>query len=276
MKVITAPYLGFCKGVEMALSRASEALRDAEGRNVYLFGELVHNRRVTEAFINEGAILIKKPEEAEAPGVVIVRAHGISDKDRASLLSRGLEIADCTCPVVLKGQEYVRGSSEKVIIIGLKDHSEVDSLYGSARGECFVVSDVKDLEGIEKGRYRGVVQTTFSTSTLATILEKGREKGIEINVVNSICNASALRRRGVMDVLPHVEAFVVVGDSHSANVRELLSKAESTGKRAFLVDSEESIPSEVYEYDIIGFTAGASTPREQYMKVKERLESHVK
>ena len=183
MKVVLANNLGFCKGVEKALEKAEKVCSEAESKRIYFFGEIVHNKLVTDAFIGKGAVIIKSPQEIKEPGIVVIRAHGIPDKDRKKLLDSGNEIVDCTCPVVLKGQRLVRESDIPVIILGYKGHSEVYSLCGSSDSDIPVISSLSDLDEILPGRYRGVVQTTFSKPLLDKLIEKGRGKGIEIELV---------------------------------------------------------------------------------------------
>ena len=273
MKVVLANNLGFCKGVEKALEEAEKVCSEVEGkRKIYFYGEIVHNALVTDAFKKKGAIMIKSPQEIKEPGIVVIRAHGVSDKERREFIEKGNEIVDCTCPVVLKGQRLVRESDIPVIILGYKGHSEVYSLCGSSDSDVPVISSLSDLDEILPGRYRGVVQTTFSKPLLDKLIEKGRGKGIKIELVNTICRASIVRRECVEELAEGVEAVVVVGAQHSANAKELVQTAIRKGCPAFLVENENSIPDEVFAYNIIGLTAGASTPESQYLKVKERLE----
>lgn len=275
MKVIMAPALGFCKGVDNAVRKAEIAVEERRGKeNIYFFGNIVHNNKVVDSLLSKGGKVVFSPDEVDGPGCLIVRAHGITDSLRSGFEAKGLEIIDCTCPVVLRGQSLVRESEKPVLILGYKGHSEVDSLFGSAPHNAIVISVPEDLDRVEKGSYRAVVQTTFSISRMEKILEKAREKGIEIDKANSICLASVSRRNGVRRIADEVEAFVVVGSSHSANTRELVETASRLGKPSFLAEDCESIPDEVFSYGIIGLTAGASTPYEEYIKVKERLESY--
>lgn len=273
MNIILADDLGICKGVENALKKADSVIKENNGTPVYFYGELVHNTAVVEYFRKKGVIVVDKIEDIKEPGKVVIRAHGVRDSERQMILEMGNEIIDCTCPVVLKGQNLVRDSHLPVVIIGYKGHSEVVSLSGSSNKSLLVVSSPEDLLLLEKGKYRGVVQTTFSLPLLKDILEKSREKGIEIELANSICMASILRRKGVEKLKGRVDAVVVVGANHSANARELKETASRFGIPSFLVENENSIPSEVFSYNIIGLTAGASTPLGQYIKVKEILES---
>ena len=277
MKIVLAPYLGFCRGVEKALIRADETVSSArEGRKIYFYGEIVHNTFVVDSFRKRGVEVITSLSSLTPGSILLVRAHGIPDRFRREALEKGAEIVDCTCPVVLRGQNLVRSSTLPVVVLGYKGHSEVESLCGASEGEVYVAGDLSDLSRIPQGKYRGVVQTTFSLPTVNAILEKGKEMGIEIELSNSICMASVQRRRGVEKIAGVVDAVVVVGAEHSANARELVETARKKGKPAYLVSSYDAVPEEVFDYNVIGLTAGASTPEVQYLKVKERLESHKK
>lgn len=274
MKVFVADTLGFCKGVERAVSTAFSTLERAgkEKRKVYFYGQLVHNDWVCSRFSGKGAEVISSPGEAEEGSVVIIRAHGIPDGEREELLGKNIEIVDVTCPVVLKGQRLIRESEEPVLIFGYPGHSEVKSLLGSAKGPVSVVSSIEDLSRVEKGEYNGVVQTTFSEVLLKKLLEKAGEKGIIVNVLNHICTASVRRRESVMKLIPSVDGVVIVGDRHSANTAELASIVENAGKACFTVSSPEEIPDEVFSLDRVGVSAGASTPGDVYRRVIEVLE----
>lgn len=273
MKVILADDLGICKGVENALSKATSLINEVSGTPIYFYGELVHNTEVVDYFKKKGVVVVERIEDIKVPGKVVIRAHGVSDKERMEIERRGNEIVDCTCPVVLKGQRLVRESDIPVVILGYKGHAEVESLLGSSVSTPSLVSSPEELDYLDKREYRGVVQTTFSLPLLKEILEKSREKGIEIKLANSICMASIQRRRGVEKLKGRVEAMVVVGALHSANTRELAQTASRLGIPSYLVENEESIPAQAFSYDIIGLTAGASTPLGQYIKVKKTLES---
>ncbi len=274
MTVYVSETLGFCDGVHRAIDLAHRTLDRslAEGRKLYFYGEIVHNEKVCGWFTTRGVEVVKKASDVAENSVVVIRAHGITDSEREELVRRNVEIVDATCPVVLKGQKLVRESEKDVLIFGYSGHSEVLSLLGSAVRKTRVISSLEDLEQIEEGEYNGVVQTTFSTPLLKVILEKAEEKGIIINMLNHICKASTKRRDAVEKLLDKVDCFVVVGDKNSANTRELGAIVKNGGKPCFLVNGADDIPPDVYAYERVGVTAGASTPRDFYRKVVEKLE----
>ena len=68
-------------------------------------------------------------------------------------------LIDCTCPVVLKLQERVRSTWQRireqggqVVIFGKKGHAEVNGLVGQTDSEAIVISSPEDLAGIDFSR----------------------------------------------------------------------------------------------------------------------------
>ena len=274
VEVLTADTLGFCGGVERAVAMAKSTLERSvrEGRKLYLYGGLVHNSFVCSYFSARGAETIRSAEDADEGSIIVIRAHGLTDRERSILISRNVEIVDCTCPVVLRGQDLVRSSYLPVLIFGYTGHSEAVTLVGSTADRVSIISSPEDLDRVEKGEYNGVVQTTFSATLLRKILEKAGEKGIMVNVLNHICQASVERRKSVLRLLERVDCLVVVGDRNSANTKELAALADKRGFPCFLVGCADDIPRAVYDYERVGITAGASTPEEVFRSVKEKLE----
>src|SRR5271165_5527302 len=73
-KVIMAKEVGFCFGVKRAINLTRQAL--AERGDVFILGDLVHNKRVTDELEGKG---LRKVEdyEAEKAGTMVIRAHGL-------------------------------------------------------------------------------------------------------------------------------------------------------------------------------------------------------
>lgn len=274
MEVFVSDTLGFCSGVHRAVDISKRTLLRAvkERRPLYFYGQLVHNESVCRWFSDKGAVTVRDTSTVPEGALLIVPAHGIADSLRSSLTERGVEIVDATCPVVLKGQSLVREADDSVIIFGYKGHSEVVTLSSSGSGTRYVVSSSSDLDSIPTGRYPGIVQTTFSLPLLKEILEKAEEKGIIVNILNGVCKASTARRESVRRLLEKVDALVVVGDGNSANTKELGTIALKCGVPSFFVTGPDDIPPEVFSYERVGLTAGASTPRVLYESVIEALE----
>ena len=272
MTIQRASCLGFCQGVRSALKKALDAREMALGLSldVYIYGSIVHNSRVQEDFSRLGIRTISSAY-GQKPGVVVIRAHGIADSERKAFEDLGYVIVDATCPVVLHNQALLRSASDP-LIIGSSMHDEVIALRGVAVNAC-VIERPEDLSMLSRDvEYSAVIQTTLSSSLLDEIKHVAVEKGLTINYLNSICNASLSRREAVRDLASVVDAVVVVGDRTSANARQLERLASSSGKMAYLVESGDELPDEVFCYGRIGITSGASTPDSQLEDVEKALE----
>ena len=100
MRVIRADVLGMCFGVRDALA-ATEGIADP--RAVTIHGQLVHNEVVQERLQSRGFAIENEPRRNEAlpaTPLVMITAHGISDRERHRLEAAGKQLIDTTCPLV--------------------------------------------------------------------------------------------------------------------------------------------------------------------------------
>ena len=273
MKVLMSSSYGFCGGVRSAVRKALEAASQAHamGMPCYVSGSLVHSSAVSAMLSDAGIKQIDGPG-GNPPGIVVIRTHGIGDGLRKAFIDGGFIIVDATCPVLLRNAELLR-SSANPILIGDSGHSEIIGLLGCR--DVPVIGSADDLRVLFPYiDYEAVIQTTLSAAVLDSILAEARRAGISIRCLNSICQASADRREALVQLALDSDAIAVVGDSTSANSRELAELAKRLGKSSFLISSPEAVPSELLEYDTIGLTAGASAPDELIAAVKRRIENN--
>ena len=273
MNVVIPSSYGFCNGVRTALEKAEAAVAEAGrlGLPCYLYGSIVHNRVVAESFSRRGIRTILSPEGV-VPGIVVIRTHGIADSIRNDFVESGFILVDATCPVVLRNMERLRTAAPPAVIVGKKGHSEIEALHG-ARPDAAVIGHPSDLASLPSAVYSAAIQTTLSLPLLDEIRKEAGRRGIAFNELNSICGASEARRNALSAIAPSVDAFVVVGDSGSANSRELHDLAASCGKPSYLVMYPEELPLDIFRCGSVGLTAGASTPDELFQEVKKALES---
>ena len=79
MEIIVGESAGFCYGVKRAVEGTFEALKNANGEKIFCFGELVHNKVVTNKLKEDGAVFIEDINDAR--DVLVIRAHGIRKSD---------------------------------------------------------------------------------------------------------------------------------------------------------------------------------------------------
>jgi 4-hydroxy-3-methylbut-2-enyl diphosphate reductase len=134
-KLIIAEHLGFCFGVENAVTLAKKSTEQARcaGAPIYVCGSLIHNKTVARELENLGLITVKDISEVPFGAFVIVRSHGEGRAFFDEARRRNIQIIDATCPKVRAIQKIAEKAGEEgseLIIIGDPDHPEVKSIKG--------------------------------------------------------------------------------------------------------------------------------------------------
>lgn len=141
-------YSGFCGGVIRAVTKAEDVMKDPETDKLYSLGSIVHNEAELNRLQSAGLVTIGLENLKDLPekSKVLIRAHGEPPETYLAAQRLGLEVIDCTCPVVLKLQRSIREAYSRVhdlggqiIIFGKVGHAEVLGLLGQVGGDAVVV-----------------------------------------------------------------------------------------------------------------------------------------
>ena len=285
MEVLLAQPRGFCAGVERAIDIVETALVKY-GAPIYVRHEIVHNRRVVETLGSKGVQFVEEIDEIPAGSIAVFSAHGVSRKVVENSEKRGLEAIDATCPLVSKvhkeGQRYAKRGFE-VILIGHRNHPEVEGTMGQIDGRVHLVSDISDVDTLNvknPDKLAFVTQTTLSVDDTKNVIETLRRRFPKIigPNVKDICYATQNRQNAVRELAQQVEMILVVGSRNSSNTNRLHEVALDAGVPSYLVESPETIDfSWLKGIRVVGITAGASAPDELVKDVIDRLRaySHV-
>ena len=143
MEVKTAKSAGFCFGVKRAVEKAYEVAVEKKS-GVYTYGSIIHNEEVVGDLEKRGVSVLNSEEELKAlsAGTVIIRSHGVPRRIYEVLREKGLDYVDVTCPFVLKIHRIVERESRAgrhIVIIGNKDHPEVEATRGWCEGPSTVI-----------------------------------------------------------------------------------------------------------------------------------------
>ncbi|MBM4286701.1 MAG: 4-hydroxy-3-methylbut-2-enyl diphosphate reductase [Deltaproteobacteria bacterium] len=263
MKVILARTAGFCMGVKRAMELVLQAINRQPGK-IYTYGPLIHNPQVLE-LLEERGIGILTNDRPEPGCLVVIRAHGIPPQEKEQLQSLGCQIMDATCPRVAKVQSIIRKWARQgydTIIVGDEDHPEVLGLMGYTEGHGHVVRTVEDVARLpERERVLVVAQTTQSESVFRDRVAAIQARFPEVQVFNTICDATASRQAEIQQLAGEVEAVVVVGGRSSGNTQRLVEIARATGVPTYHVETEQELNlEELRRFQTVGVTGGASTP----------------
>ena len=265
-EVILAKSAGFCFGVKRAMDTVYE---QTGKKNVYTFGPIIHNEEVVKDLEKKGVFVINTMEELDdiTEGTVIIRSHGVSSAVYEALRKKGVEIVDATCPFVLKIHNIVKQESangKQIVIIGNEKHPEVEGIMGWSKTQVHVVDTVEKAQNLQLDPQREVCivsQTTFNYNKFKELVEIISEKGYNIIIRNTICNATEERQTEAREIAKRVDAMIVVGGSSSSNTRKLYEICKKECYDTFYIQTINDLDLEsLGRAECIGITAGASTP----------------
>lgn len=276
MKVILAKNAGFCMGVRRAVDATLDLVQKERG-SIATFGPLIHNPQVLDLLEDRGVSILKEIP-ASYDGTVIIRAHGVPPAKKGQLLQSGARVKDATCPRVVKVQVIIgkyRKQGYDTVIIGDRNHAEVEGLKGHAGPGARIVSCERDIGTLNlPGPYIIVSQTTQDERSFEQLSRLIIEKFPQGKVFNTICDSTHKRQEEVRRLCTEVEAMVVVGGKTSANTTRLGEIARAMGRPVFMVESESDLNlAELSRFNVVGVTAGASTPTWMIDLVVRVLES---
>jgi len=270
MKIIRASSAGFCFGVRRAYELAS---RRRNGR-VQTLGELIHNPEVLEELDAKGV----KAENAISKikeGVVIIRAHGISEKKLRELKKKKVEIVDASCPFVKKIHAEVKSFVKwgvPVLILGRKQHPEMRAVIEDfPRVEVMQRVSEKRLKKFANQKIALLAQTTEKEERFEQVRKLLKKINARVIAKNTICNATHERQNSAVALAKKVDAMVVVGGKRSNNTKQLFDLVKKITK-SFWVENEQDLRKSWFEkVQNVGVSAGASTSEKTISKVCEKL-----
>lgn len=271
MRVILANPRGFCAGVRMAIDVVDQVLEVFEGRRIFVFHEIVHNKHVVGRFRDRGVVFVEDVDEVPPGEVVVFSAHGISPEVRAKADRLGLTAIDATCPLVTKvHSEAVRYARQgyQILLIGHRNHQEVVGTFGEAPEAIQVVESPEDIARLDirdPSRLVYLTQTTLSTDDAGVIIDalKRAFPNIKSPPSEDICYATTNRQHAVRTLAPRCDLVLVVGSQNSSNSKRLTEIAENVGTRARLIDDVSNLDPGWFEGATnVLLTAGASAPED--------------
>lgn len=145
-------HFGFCYGVQNAIDIAYRTLDEAQGRQVYLLGEMIHNPIVNEDLQRRGIKFLFNTDGTErisldrlnSNDIVIVPAFGTTLAIEERLKSKGIDpySYNTTCPFVEK--VWKRGSQlgskgYNLVIHGKATHEETRATFSHAENDARAV-----------------------------------------------------------------------------------------------------------------------------------------
>jgi len=265
-KVIVADYYGFCMGVKHAIAIARETAELAETSTI--LKEIVHNDAVVDDFKKKGVGQARSIDEI-AEGTVIIPAHGASPEVLRKAEQKKLKIVNATCPLVIRIHKIVKKLAEegyRILHFGDPEHDETVGIVGWAPDRVEVIPTLEALLAYPdySGKLALTSQTTARSADFATVEEAAHRRFPQIEVYNTICNATNQRQEAILKLAPMVDMILVVGSPSSANSNRLVKISRTICPESYLINSAEEIRMDWFTgpkaIRTVGLSAGASTP----------------
>lgn len=278
MDVKLARTAGFCMGVRRAVDIVLDIAQHEKNRRIYTYGPLIHNPQTIELLRSRGITPVDNIEEIKDKenAILIIRAHGIAPAERKRIKESGIKVVNATCPKVGYVQSIIKKHTAQnymVVIVGDKEHPEVDGLLGYTAGRGVIISATDEVDTlICADKVCVVAQTTQNLSDYHGIVEKIKEKCPQAVVFDTICSSTEQRQAEVTAMAGEMDAMFIVGGKNSANTRRLADLAQKKQPSTFHIET----PAEMERIDFgpfnrIGVSAGASTPNWIIDRVMDKI-----
>lgn len=265
---------GYCHGVLNALNIVKKVIKDPSyPRPIYILGQIVHNKKISEAFLAHGVISLDQKDISRldlldqiTSGTVIFTAHGVSDQVILKAKEKGLTYLNATCRDVTKVHDEVKEKLNEgyhVIYIGHRNHPEPEAILSIDPNIDFVETE-KDALLISNSIIKKVYvtnQTTLSMYDIKPIIDILETKYPDLVFNNDVCKATTVRQQAVINQ-NKVDLMLVVGDQMSSNSNKLSLVGEKYHNiKTHLIGGIEDIDlSWLKDIESVSVTSGASTP----------------
>lgn len=284
LRVEIDPRSGFCNGVVRAVEQAENYLRYSN--RLYSLGAIVHNSAELERLKQKGLEIVSISDvEQLSDDVILVRAHGEPPQTYELARRNNLQVIDCTCPVVLRLQERVRETWERiresggqVVIFGKKGHAEVNGLVGQTDGNAVVISDMKEADDLDFSRPVALFsQTTKDPDEFHRIARHILERRPDAVVNDTICRQVSQRHKSLVAFARRHTVILFVSGRESSNGKVLFELCRSVNSRTYWLEKASQIETEWFrDGDSVGICGATSTPKWQLEEIFISLRDRTK
>jgi len=277
MRVKRAEKYGFCSGVRIADLKVKR-FASAGGRGAIL-GQVVHNERVVEEMENLGVRTVDEITSVNEPTIVF-SAHGVPPSFHDAAKSRGLKVLDTTCKFVYDIHHESKdalAAGFHLVFIGDPKHREVIGYTLDLDPATYhIVLTIDDVEAVDWSQYDKVkvfYQTTLNSEDFEHVVQRIEARAKRVERADTICYATKQNQDAarVLADDPEIDVIVVIGGKKSANTKHLWEICREA-KPSYLVQGADDVDPEWFaKAEVVGVTAGASTPDYVIEEVERRI-----
>ena len=283
MKIRLAKSAGFCYGVKRAVELAESAAQS--GEPCVMLGYIIHNSDVVDRLASQGVKVVEDPDQVPQGCGVIIRSHGESRETYERLEKRGARILDATCPNVKRIHQIVSQAEEQgrqPVIIGTPHHPEVTAIAGWC-SHPVVLSGAQELEAwLQEDENRKNLPLTFVSQTTSTrkiwdgCVKKAKKECTNVEFFDTICGATSKRQEEAHQFAAQCDKMVVIGDGKSSNTKRLAEICRESCPDVQLIERVADLDlSRLAQAEVVGITAGASTPAWIIKEVCDKMSDEI-
>lgn len=259
-----------------------------EGKKVTTLGPIIHNPHMVAELAERGVEIANTPNDLSSMDrTLVIRSHGVPQSVIDEIEQKGISYENATCPFVSKIHQIVKDNSREgkvILIAGDENHPEVQGIVGHCEGEHYIFKNYEDLgkllkklENIENISICVVAQTTYDVKEWKNCLKLLKKVYTNAKIFDTICSATSIRQSEAEELASISDIMVVIGGRQSSNTAKLFSVCKSNCERTYLIESAAELDDiALIDADIIGITAGASTPariiKEVFNTMTENIE----
>ena len=283
MKIRLAKSAGFCYGVKRAVELAESAAQS--GEPCVMLGYIIHNSDVVDRLASQGVKVVEDSDQVPQGCGVIIRSHGESRETYERLEKRGARILDATCPNVKRIHQIVSQAEEQgrqPVIIGTPYHPEVTAIAGWC-SHPVVLSGAQELEAwLQEDENRKNLPLTFVSQTTSTrkiwdgCVKKAKKECTNAEFFDTICGATSKRQEEAHQFAAQCDKMVVIGDGKSSNTKRLAEICRESCPDVQLIERAADLDlSRLAQAEVVGITAGASTPAWIIKEVCDKMSDEI-
>jgi 4-hydroxy-3-methylbut-2-enyl diphosphate reductase len=208
---------------------------------------------------------------------MMVTAHGTSERSLTRTRALGLTVVEATCPLVTVAHNAVAALARDgyhVVIVGQRDHVEVRGLAGDLDRFDVVLDDAGVLALEEHPRIGVAAQTTQAVEKVRRLIALIRRRfpKSDVRFIDTVCKPTKQRQSAAVEMAREADVVIVVGGRSSNNTRELVKTCARHCARVHHVETDADVRPEWFEAaEVIGLTAGTSTPDDVIDRVEARI-----
>ena len=274
--------ISFCFGVKRAIELVNKIREEYPYNNIYLFGELIHNKSVMDELALKGIKVIEfsknsakvKLNSFKADDIVIFSAHGHDKNYEEILIKNGVKYFDSTCPIVKVNLNRISKANGDVIFVGKEDHPE--TLASLSKGKNVYLYDINskfDYSQIKSEQVYVMNQTTLSIFELKKIFKDIKEHFPNAIFTDEICNESRIRQENIASISDDYDLVIVIGDKNSSNTTKLFDIAnKNKNRKNYLVSNLDEVKTiDLSQHKKVALFSGTSCPKYIIDEVYEYL-----